>query len=90
MKTKLLTTAALALFLASVLFAPWASKTAGYDYQPIFCGPGGSYYLQWGNILVEWLAIAILYAWLLWLCPQPTKVSSDLKRIFDESNRPGF
>ena len=90
MKTKFLTAAAIALFLASVMFAPWATKLGTYAYAPLFCAPRYGYYLQWGNLLVEWLAIGILYAWLLWLCPQPTKVSPDLKRIFDESNRPGF
>lgn len=63
---KILTFAALAFFCASIALAPWADKRTHYTYQPMFLAPSG-YHLQWQNLIVEWLALGILYGWLFWL-----------------------
>ena len=65
---KILTVAALALFCASIALAPWVfNDRSGIQYGPIFLAPNYCKDLQWQNLIVEWLAIGIIYGWLFWL-----------------------
>lgn len=80
---KLLTAAALVLFCTSVMLAPWANKFGEYKYQEMFLAPEErGYHLQWQNLIVEWLAIGILYGWLFWLCKHMPNTKTRLAALF--------
>lgn len=73
---KIITGAAMALFLASLVWAPWASGSyhgsRKIRHGLIFLAPKGTSYLQVNNLIGEWLAIGILCGGLFWIFnPKP-------------------
>jgi hypothetical protein len=74
---KVLTLAALGLFLVTIFFAPWEVSIRGYTtfsgFAPLFAPPraeSGRLELRASVLLCEWIAIGLLYAG-LWLCFKP-------------------